>query len=84
MTPDSDSNADADPEAYVREHRDDLIEIIKHGDDAFVRGLALAAIIEYGEDPDVEDLIVEIERFREQRSEGDGRDGGPETGGEGE
>lgn len=64
-------NADGvDPEEYVREHRGELIEIIKHGDDAFVRGIAIAAIVEYGEDPDVDELVEEIERHRDQRAEG--------------
>jgi hypothetical protein len=60
---------DVDPETYVREHREELIEVIKHGDDAFVRGIAIAAILEFGDDPDVDELVTEIERHREQRAQ---------------
>jgi hypothetical protein len=53
------------PEKYVENHKETLIEIIKHGDDDFVRALSLAALVEYGEDPDVEELQAEIERLDE-------------------
>lgn len=54
-----------DPETYVREHRETLVEIIKHGDDDFVRALCLAAIVKYGTDPDVAQLQQEIARLDE-------------------
>lgn len=41
-----------DPEAYVRENKGTLIKIIKHGDDEFVRAMALTALVLYGDDPD--------------------------------
>ncbi|WP_101294147.1 hypothetical protein [Halegenticoccus soli] len=53
------------PETYVREHRETLIEIIKHSDDDFVRALCLAALVKYGADPDVEQLQEEIARLDE-------------------
>lgn len=43
-----------DPETYVRKNRDSLIRVIRHGDDPFTRGLAIAALIEYGPDPSVD------------------------------
>lgn len=55
------SSADG-PEAYVREHRDTLVEILKHGNDDFVRALALAALVEFGEDPDIEAVKRDLER----------------------
>lgn len=61
------SNSDLinDPETYVREHRETLVEIIKHGDDKFVRALCLAALVKYGTDPDVAQLQQEITRLDE-------------------
>jgi len=55
------------PETYVQEHQETLIEIIKHGDDDFVRALCLAALVKYGADPDVEQLQEEIARLDELR-----------------
>jgi len=55
------------PETYVQEHRETLIEIIKHGDDNFVRALCLTALVMYGADPDVEQLQEEIARLDELR-----------------
>lgn len=50
-----------DPDQYVSENKDSLRRIIKHGDDEFVRALALAALVEYGDDPDVQQLQQEID-----------------------
>ena len=55
-----------DPETYVREHRETLVEVIKHGNDDFVRALALAALVEFGGDPDVEAVRRDLARFTEQ------------------
>jgi hypothetical protein len=54
-----------DPDEYVRQNRDTLIRIVKHGDDKFVRAMALAALVEYGDGPAIEDLEREVERARE-------------------
>jgi len=51
-----------DPDEYVRKNRDTLVRIIKHGNDDFVRSLALAALVEYGDDPDIEKVRRELER----------------------
>ena len=51
-----------DPETYVRQNRETLVEIIKHGTDPFVRALALAALVEYGSDPDIEKVRHELDR----------------------
>lgn len=55
-----------DPDEYVRENRETLVEIIKHGTDPFVRSLALAALVEFGGDPDLERVQHEIERAVDQ------------------
>lgn len=55
------TNTDPDPDEYVRENRDTLVEIIKHGTDPFVRSLALAALVEFGDEPDLERVRHELE-----------------------
>lgn len=50
------------PNVYVRENKDDLVRIVKHGDDEFVRAMALAALVEFGDDPDLVTVRNEIER----------------------
>jgi len=52
----------SDPDEYVRNNRDTLVRIIKHSNDDFVRSLALAALVEYGEDPDIEKVRRELEK----------------------
>lgn len=59
------SSAD-DPQAYVRENRETLVEILKHGNDDFVRALALAALVEFGDDPDIEAVRRELDRVAQQ------------------
>ena len=57
------------PDEYVQENQDVLVKIIKHGTDDFVRAFALAALVEYGEEPDIERVRRELERAANQ--EGD-------------
>jgi len=54
-----------DPDTYVRENKDRLRRIVKHGDDEWVRAMALAALVEYGDQPDVDQLRNEIDRMEE-------------------
>lgn len=54
-----------DPDGYVRENRETLVKIIKHGNDDFVRALALAAIVEYGGEPELEKVRHELDRADE-------------------
>lgn len=54
-----------DPETYVRNNRDRLLRVIRHGDDHFTQGLAIAALIEYGPDPSMEQVIEDIRRMEE-------------------
>ncbi|CEK03539.1 uncharacterized protein NP_3894B [Natronomonas pharaonis DSM 2160] len=37
-----------DPETYVEKNSDQLVYIIKHSNDRFIRGLCLAALVKYG------------------------------------
>lgn len=56
-----------DPTEYVQENRDLLVHLLMHGDDPFVRALAIAALIEYGNQVDIEDVQRELERARAGR-----------------
>lgn len=56
-------SATPNPNNYVREHKETLIEIVKHGDDEFVRALALAALVEYGDDPELHTVQREVEKM---------------------
>jgi hypothetical protein len=49
---------------YVRDNREDLIWILRHGDDLTIRALALAVLLQGGDDPDVDLVIEELERER--------------------
>lgn len=61
---------ESDPEAYVRENRETLVHIIKHGTDPFVRALAMAALVEFGTEPDLEKVRRELDRAIELELEG--------------
>jgi hypothetical protein len=62
-------SAEADPDQFVRENRGTLRRIIRHSDDKFTRALCLAALVRYGDDPDVADLRDELERAEEAMAE---------------
>lgn len=55
-------NDATDPDEYVRQNRDTLVEIIKHGTDPFVRALAIAALVEFGGEPDIDRVRHELDR----------------------
>ena len=63
MTPET-----TDPDDYVRQNAETLVEIIKHGTDPFVRSLALAALVEFGDEPDLERVRHELDRAIEEGS----------------
>lgn len=56
---------EGDPDQFVGDNRETLVRIVKHGDDEFVRALAVNALVLYGRDPDVEDVAQEIRRAKE-------------------
>jgi hypothetical protein len=56
-----------DLEAYVDEQRDSLVRIIKHGDDPFVRALAMAAFVEHGSEPELKQVRDEIDDLLDRR-----------------
>lgn len=59
-----------DPEEYVNSNAEALSQIIKHSSKAFPRALALAALVEYGDDPTVASVVEDLDRLREQQEEG--------------
>ncbi|NLV10256.1 MULTISPECIES: hypothetical protein [Halomicrobium] len=56
----------ADGDQFVQENKDTLVRILKHGDDEFVRALALSALVRYGNEPMLHDVESEIERAKEE------------------
>jgi hypothetical protein len=60
----------SNPDRYVRKNKDTLVDIIKHGDDEFVRALALAAVIRYGDEPLINDIEHEIDRAKQELEAG--------------
>ena len=53
------------PSEYVRENKEQLERLIKHSNNDFVRALAIAAFVEYGEDASVEAITKDLERIKE-------------------
>lgn len=60
---DVDGDPAARPERFVRRNRETLLRVIKHGDDAFVRALAIAALVEFGDDPTRDQIMRELEQL---------------------
>lgn len=60
-----------DPKQYVNENAEALSRIIKHSSSTFPRALALAALVEYGDDPAVASVVEDLERLREYRNDED-------------
>lgn len=57
---------EADPSTYVSDNEEELVKIVKHSKNDFPRALALAALIEYGEGTTTEQVIEQIEQFRDE------------------
>ena len=57
------------PDEYVQENQDTLVKIIKHGTDDFVRAFAIAALVEYGEEPDIEHVRRELDRATKRKDD---------------
>jgi len=53
------------PSEYVRENKEQLERLIKHSNNDFVRALAIAAFVEFGEDASVESITKDLERIKE-------------------
>lgn len=56
---------DLPPGEYVQENKNQLERLIKHSNNDFVRALAIAAFVEYGEDASIESITEDLERIKE-------------------
>lgn len=54
----------SNPEEFVSEHREELMEILLNGDRT-LRAIAIAILIEGGDDPDIDLVKRELELFEE-------------------
>lgn len=52
------------PEEFVSQERDTLVKIVRHGDDTYVRALAICALVEWGDDPSLETVKQELDAAR--------------------
>lgn len=59
----SQNRSSDNPEEYVKENRETLVYVIKHGSEPFVRALAMAALVEYGGRPGREQLERELDQM---------------------
>lgn len=55
-----------DPSEYVKENRETLRDVIRYSDDDFTRALAIVALVNYGSEPDVDQVKQELERAEEE------------------
>lgn len=51
-----------DPDKFVSENRETLVRIVKHGENEFVRALAIKALVRYGSEPEAKDAVRELRR----------------------
>ena len=54
-----------DPEQWVNDNRDVLVDVIKHSADDFTRALALAFLTRHGGEPEIDQLERELEAAKE-------------------
>lgn len=65
MVDDELERGEIDPRRYVKENNEQLISIIKHSNNRFVRGLCLAALVKYGEGKtEVDQIKKELDQLR--------------------
>ncbi len=61
----TDSNSSpSNPDEFVSEHREELMEILLNGDKT-LRALAIAILLEGGDDPDIDLVKRELELFED-------------------
>ncbi|ADD03646.1 uncharacterized protein Nmag_0047 [Natrialba magadii ATCC 43099] len=59
-----------DPERYVQNNRDRLLNVLKNGDDEFTRAVVWAILDEYGDDVTLEELQLELDRLQRRDLDG--------------
>ena len=60
------SGANTNPTQYIQQNKETLIRLLKHSNDDFVRALALAAIVEFGDNATKESIEADLLRLREE------------------
>lgn len=58
---------DIDPETYVQENRDRLVQIIRHSDDPFARACAWTMLDRYTPDQEIDELHDELDSVTNRR-----------------
>jgi hypothetical protein len=58
---------DIDPETYVQENRDRLVQIIRHSDDPFARACAWTMLDRYTPDREIDELHDELDSVTNRR-----------------
>jgi hypothetical protein len=56
----------SDPERYVRENRETLVRVIRHGSDEFARACAWTLLDEYADDVALEQIEAEFQRIKRE------------------
>lgn len=56
-----------DPQEYVNQNAEVLTRLLKHSSNTFVRALALAALVEYGDEPTIDSVVEDLERLQTAR-----------------
>ena len=59
---------DIDPEEYVQDNRENIIQVIRHSDDPFTRACAWMILDRYTPDRDFEDLHEELDAVARRRA----------------
>lgn len=55
------------PDEYVSQNIDELVHVVKQGSDPWIRGLCLAALVEYSDDEyDIDQIHEELDEIREE------------------
>lgn len=58
---------DVDPETFVAENREQVVKVIRHSSDPFIRACAWTLLDRYSDDPDLEELHEELEEISKKR-----------------
>ncbi len=60
---------DIDPETFVEENRERLVQIIRHSDDPFARACAWAMLDRYTPDREIDELHEELDNVTNRRAD---------------
>lgn len=60
---------DIDPETFVEENRERLVQIIRHSDDPFARACAWSMLDRYTPDREIDELHEELDNVTNRRAD---------------